>query len=207
MNGKLILAIRAALMILAVFLTYKIYREVMEPIEFEKIQEERYAASIQRLEYIRDAQKVYKSVHGSYTPSLESLIAFVDTGMVNIEERKDSSFLKYNKTYQKDMLVDTVVRRVIGQETVKSNLSWPSDFDAKANMLYVPYTNHTVEIWMDASQIMKNRQQFPVFQAAIDDKDLFGDFIEKGEYSHFIEEGHQLILGSLTEVSLSGNWK
>lgn len=209
MNGKMILAIRATLLLIAVFLCFKIYRVIMEPIEFEKIQTKRYDASIKRLEFIRDAQKVYKSVYDTYTPSLELLVAFVDTGKVQIEERKDSSYLAYSKVYQKEVMKDTVVRRIIGEESVKSSMNLSEDFDPIKEMYYVPYTNDKVVISLEASQIAKNRQNVPVFEAAIQDKDLFADLIEAGEYSYFLDPSRlsYLAIGSLTEVSLSGNWK
>lgn len=209
MNGKIILAIRAALLLLAVFLCFKIYRVIMEPIEFERIQTEREDVAKHRLELIRDAQKVYKGIYGTYVPNLDGLVAFVDTGMVNIEERKDSSYMAYSKIYQKDMMKDTVIRRVIGQESVRSKMNLSDEFDPMKEMYYVPFNSNNVPISLEASQIMKNRQYMPVFEAAIRNEDLFADYYKSGDYSYFLDKLKEdyLAIGSLTEVSLSGNWK
>lgn len=204
MNGKIIIAVRALLLVIAIFLGYQIYRVIMEPIEFERIQTERYAKVINRLEHIRDAQKVYKSVYGEYQPNLNNLIAFIDTGSVDIVERKDSSFMRYDPVYQTDMVQDTVIKRVIGQESVKERLFGP-EYNPE-RLRYIPHSDNE-EFYMDATSIVKNGITVPVFEAAAKNSAIFKDLLESGQYEYFIDENYALIVGSLSEPTLSGNWK
>ncbi len=205
MNRNVILAIRAALLLIAAFLVFRIYRVVMEPIEFERIQNNRYAEVIDRLEEIRDAQKIYKQQYLKYEDNLDELIGFIDTGYVDIVERKDSSFMYYNKLYRQDMMKDTTIYRVIGQESVRSRLELPSNYEPE-RLRVIPHSDE--EFWMDATTIEKNGVIVPVFQAAAEKEDYFSDLIESGQYSYYIDKVQDnLAVGSLTEPTLSGNWK
>ena len=57
------------LLILAIFLGYKIYQGIMEPIQFAKEKVERYKPVIQKLKIIRDAQmKHYEVTDIPYKP-------------------------------------------------------------------------------------------------------------------------------------------
>ncbi|KAB2808049.1 hypothetical protein [Phaeocystidibacter luteus] len=202
---NVIYAIRAALLVLAGFLAYKTYRVVMEPIEFERIEKRRFADVITSLEDIREAQKLYKQENGQYTGDLDVLIGYVDTGMVDIRTRKDSSFMRYNEVYRTDMNVDTVIYRTIGTESVKERL-FTSEYNAEARMRYIPYSDN-VEFEMDASVIDRNGVEVPVFEVKAGYDKIYHDLIAKGQYAYFIDENAELIIGSLTEPTLSGNWK
>lgn len=206
MNKNVILIIRAGLLALAAFLAYQTYRVVMEPIEYERLEAKRFAQVIDRLEDIRDAQKLYKTENGQYTPSINVLIGFIDTGMVQLRERKDSSFMRYNKVFQKDMMVDTVVFKTIGEKSVKAELFNDESYDAE-RLRYIPFTDN-VEFNMDATILKKTGGlEVPVFKAWAGHNQIFADIIEKGQYEYFIDKSAEVSVGSLTEASVSGNWK
>ena len=202
---NVILAVRAALLILAAFLAYKTYRVVMEPIEYERIEKRRFAAVIEDLEDIREAQKLYKQEYGHYTGDINVLIGFVDTGMVDITTRTDSSFMYYNETYRTDMLKDTVIYRVIGSESVKTRL-FDENYNPEEHMRYIPFSDNA-EFEMDASVIDRNGIRVPVFRVGAGFDQIFQDLIAKNQYAYFIHENEELVIGSLTEPTLSGNWK
>ena len=69
--------IQIALIILAVVLTFLIYKSVERPIEFEKAKDGRYDATIERLKDIRKAQIAFRNVNGNFTGSWDTLINFV----------------------------------------------------------------------------------------------------------------------------------
>lgn len=204
MNAKTILILRIVLGVIAVFLAYKVYRVIMEPIEFERIQARRYAAVIERLEHIREAEKAYKDEYGVYEDDLNDLIAFIDTGHVTIKERKDSSFMRYDKTYQREMLQDTVIIRVIGREPVKARV-FSEDFNPE-RLRYIPHSNQT-PFTLGKGTVKRNNVAVPVFQATASNKYIFRDLIDEGKYIDFIDMEYALEIGSLTQPTLSGNWK
>lgn len=202
MNSKSILAIQTVLAILAAFLAYKVYRVIMEPIEFENLQSKRYEHVKKRLEQIREAELTYKGEFAQFQGDIDQLVQFVDTGKVSIYERKDSSFMRYNKKYQKDMNVDTVIVRLIGQEYVKNRLFGP-DFDAQ-KLLYIPFSDN-VKFTLGASTIERNGVKVPVFEVKAPNAAIFAD--QEKTYGEYIDKDYALTVGSLTEPSVSGNWK
>ncbi|HEY3370963.1 MAG TPA: hypothetical protein VGK10_08955 [Prolixibacteraceae bacterium] len=68
------------LVVLVIVLSYFLYTSVERPLEFEKIKEERYQATVSRLKDIRKAELEYKNVYGKFTGSWDTLINFVKNG-------------------------------------------------------------------------------------------------------------------------------
>ena len=114
MTPRTILYLRIALGVIAVLFAFRIYRIIMEPIEFQKIKDRRYEAVIMQLEQLREAQLAFKNEYGMYASEVSTLVDFIKNAEVTIVERKDSSFMQYNKVYQIDMNKDTIIYRVIG---------------------------------------------------------------------------------------------
>ena len=76
MNKTLKTILCIVLALCAVWLVYKIYDSIMEPVRFNKAVAAREKVAIQQLKDIRDLQVAYKSVHGKYTASFDSLKSF-----------------------------------------------------------------------------------------------------------------------------------
>jgi len=190
-----------ALIAVSVFLTIKIYQVIMDPIRFERIKQERFCAATQRLEQIRDAQLAYRSEYGEFNPDLESLIAFVDTGKITIIERKDSSFMAFNKVYSTMMNKDTVIVRVLGQQPAIEKFGVGFD----PNILrMVPY-NSQATIFMDAGKLDRSGVTIPTFEVSIAQADLFPDLKER--FGQYIKKDVNYTIGSLSEPNLSGNYE
>ena len=66
------LGIQAALWILAIFFSYKIYDSINGPINFNKKKNERYALVINKLKLIRKAQIAHKDVKGVFSNNFEA---------------------------------------------------------------------------------------------------------------------------------------
>jgi hypothetical protein len=191
------------LALVAIVLGYWLFSIINKPIEFEKIKSKRYAKVEMRLEEIRDAQQAYRQKYGKYSDDFDQLIGFVDTGMIDIVVRKDSSFMAYNKTFQQDMNRDTVIIRVIGRESVKSSV-FNSEFDA-SKLRVVPITTIDEQFEIGAGSIERNGVSIPVFEVSVSNEAMFKDIMDV--YGNFIDKSYKLQMGSLTEPSVSGNWK
>lgn len=203
-------AIKVVLYAVSLVLAYLIYLSVMAPINFNKIREERFSAVIEKLKDIRDAQVAYKTVNGKFAPDFETLIAFVDTGVYTITQQKDSSFMRYNRAYRIDMQVDTVVVDTLGTIAVKDSL-FKSDNSYK-NLFAVPYAQNGERFEMKADIVNKQGFDAPVFMASVK-KDVVlydqpKDLLSRENAHNSIEEvnGTTIKVGSLTDVSTSGNW-
>jgi FtsP/CotA-like multicopper oxidase with cupredoxin domain len=203
-------AIKVVLYAVSLVLAYLIYLSVMAPINFNKIREERFSTVIKKLKDIRDAQVAYKTVNGKFASDFETLIAFVDTGVYTITQQKDSSFMRYNRAYRIDMQVDTVVVDTLGTIAVKDSL-FKSDNSYK-NLFAVPYAQNGERFEMKADIVNKQGFDAPVFMASVK-KDVVlydqpKDLLSRENAHNSIEEvnGTTIKVGSLTDVSTSGNW-
>lgn len=203
-------AIKVVLYAVSLVLAYLIYLSVMAPINFNKIREERFSAVIEKLKDIRDAQVAYKTVNGKFASDFETLIAFVDTGVYTITQQKDSSFMRYNRAYRIDMQVDTVVVDTLGTVAIKDSL-FKSDNSYK-NLFAVPYAQNGERFEMKADIVNKQGFDAPVFMASVK-KDVVlydqpKDLLSRENAHNSIEEvnGTTIKVGSLTDVSTSGNW-
>ena len=90
--------------ILSVVFGYMIYKSVNAPIEFKKVKQERFTQVINRLKDIRNAQEAYKTVNNKFAKDFATLIEFVENGQYTLIQKRDSSYMKYNRSYGIDML-------------------------------------------------------------------------------------------------------
>ncbi len=203
MNSKVQLGIKAVLIVACLFLTIRIYQSIMQPIKFQRIERSRLCDRTEQLENIREAQLAYKSEMGSYCASIQELVGFVDTGFISIIERKDTSFMYYDKIYQKEMNKDSVMIRVLGQEKVSMQL-FGEGFMAES-LRHISGTDSSFS--MDASEINKNGVDVATFEVSAPYKVIFADIAENFPQAYGKAENNSLTIGSLTEPTISGNYE
>ena len=205
------LGIQAALWIASIFFAYKIYDSVGGPIRFNKVKNQRYAKVINRMKDIRTAQIAHKDVTGVYANNFDSLVKFIDEGIFTLTEKRDSSYMEYDRTYRIDMLKEVIVVDTLGYVPVKDSLF--KDTDRFRNMAFIPIEgieDSTFQI--KAEVINKNGYKVPVFEVKIAKNvvlfDQDDDFIKQENETVSVDgvNGPEIILGSLTNVSTNGNW-
>ena len=208
---KMRLGIQAALWIASIFFAYKIYDSVSGPIRFNKVKNQRYAKVINRMKDIRTAQIAHKDVTGVYANNFDSLVKFIDEGIFTLTEKRDSSYMEYDRTYRIDMLKEVIVVDTLGYVPVKDSLF--KDTDRFRNMAFIPIEgieDSTFQI--KAEVINKNGYKVPVFEVKIAKNvvlfDQDDDFIKQENETVSVDgvNGPEIILGSLTNVSTNGNW-
>ncbi|CAI8374303.1 MAG: Uncharacterised protein [Owenweeksia sp. TMED14] len=212
MTSRTILYLRITLAVITLVLSYRIYRIIMEPIEFESIKEKRYEKITNRLEQLREAQLIFKTQYNQYSNNFDDLISFLQNAQVSIIERKDSSFMKYDRVYQTDMLKDTIIYRIIGQKSARDKLISinPELFDDDfivSEMRFIPFAKDSIEFEIATGHVDRNGVRVQVFEIKASNKDFFHDIFN--DYRSLILglRIDALIVGSLTEPTLSGNWK
>tara|TARA_B000000475_G_scaffold271986_1_gene271392 strand:+ start:1658 stop:2296 length:639 start_codon:yes stop_codon:yes gene_type:complete len=201
---------KVILWLLIIFFAWKVYGSINGPIEFNKVKNERYLKVIDKLKDIRNAQIAYKSVNGIYSDNFEGLIKFIDTAQYTLIQKRDSSFLEYDRTFRIDMLREVVVIDTLGFASVKDSLFGNSD--RYKNMSKVPIEGVDEIFKIKSDVIDKNGYNVPVFEVRVSkdvvlfdqNKDLLKQ--EKGLMSVDGVNGPDIVLGSLTEVSTNGNW-
>ena len=195
---------------LSIILVFQIYNSIDAPIEFNKVKNERYQKVIERLKDIRNAKVAFKSVNGIYSDNFDSLVNFIETGQFTIIEKRDSSYMQYDRVYRIDMLREVIVVDTLGFVSVKDSL-FKNDNRYK-DLALVPIDGIDEKFSIKADIIDKNGYNVPVFEVKVSkdvilfdqNKDLLMQ--EKETVSVDGVNGPALVLGSLEDVSTNGNW-
>jgi len=195
------------LLLLTVFLVFKIYNGIMEPINFNKIKVAKFAKVVKSLKIIRDAEVKHFEVTGKYTNDKAGLIQFIDSAQLALTETKDT-IIKVNKG---GGIIDDVTKRkkdTIGYEPV---LKYFEGRDYK-NMFKVPGIEGK-EFDIVISTVEKVQGLVvPTFYVKTEKIDIL-----KGMSKSLVKQeleanatdqikGEFVSVGSLEEVSTGGNW-
>ena len=205
------LGIQIVLWIASVFFAYKIYDSINGPIKFNQIKNERYAEVIDRLKDIRKSQIAHKDVKGVFSNNFDSLVKFVDEGYFTLIEKRDSSYMEYDRTYRIDMLREVIVIDTLGTVSVKDSLFKNST--RYQDMAYIPIDGVRDSVFtINAEVINKNGYKVPVFEVKVSKSVILFDqdknLVKKEEEVVSVEgvNGPTLKVGSLEEVNTNGNW-
>ena len=208
--SKYMRIIKAVLWSLIFSFSYMIYTSINAPIKFNEVKKERYLKVIDKLKDIRNAQLAYKSVNGSYANNFDGLIKFIDTAQYTLTQKRDSSYLQYDRVYRIDMLREVVVIDTLGFASIKDSLFGNSN--RYKNMAQIPINGVDAIFSIKSDMIKKGDYDVHVFEVRVSkdvilfdqNKDLLKQ--EKALMSVDGVNGPDLVLGSMTEVSTNGNW-
>ncbi|MDA1288498.1 MAG: hypothetical protein O3B46_03565 [Bacteroidetes bacterium] len=205
------LGIQVVLWVASIFFAYKIYDAVNGPIKFNQVKNERYATVIDRMKDIRIAQIAHKDVKGVYANNFDSLVKFIDEGIFTLIEKRDSSYLEYDRTYRIDMLREVIVIDTLGTVPVKDSLFGTSM--RYKNLAYVPIEGVKDSTFSIKSEVInKNGYNVPVFEVKVAKNvilyDQNADLVRQENETVSVDgvNGSEIILGSLSNVSTNGNW-
>ena len=205
------LGIQVVLWIASIFFAYKIYDSISGPITFNQTKIKRYSKVINVMKDIRTAQIAHKDVKGVYANNFDSLIKFIDEGIFTLLEKRDSSYLEYDRIYRIDMLREVIVTDTLGFVPVKDSLFQTSDRYKK--MSNIPIEGLQDSVFKITSTIInKNGYKVPVFEVKVSKNTLLfdqdQDLVKQENETVSVDgvNGPEIILGSLTNVSTNGNW-
>ena len=205
------IGIQIVLWVASIFFAYKIYDSINGPIKFNEEKNVRYAKVINRLKDIRTAQIAHRDVKGVFSNNFDSLIKFIDEGQFTLIEKRDSSFLEYDRTYRIDMLREIIVIDTLGTVPVKDSLFGTSL--SYKNMAFIPIEGVDDQKFEIAAKVIdKNGYKVPVFEVNVKKNvilfDQNKDLIKQENETIAVDgvNGPEIILGSLSNVSTNGNW-
>ena len=205
------LGIQIVLWIASIFFTYKIYDSINGPIKFNQTKNERYAKVIDRLKDIRKSQIAYKDVKGTFSNNFDSLVKFIDEGYFTLIEKRDSSYMEYDRTYRIDMLREVIVIDTLGSVSVKDSLF--KNTNRYQDMAYIPIDGVRDSMFtINAEVINKNGYNVPVFEVKVSKNvilfDQNADLVQQENETVSVDgvNGPAIVLGSLSNVSTNGNW-
>lgn len=162
---------------------------IVDPIQFEQEKNYRYSFIKDKLIDIRSAQLAYKEKNGQFTNQFEELISFVKLDSFVLVQKTDTLIEYYNKIYREMQFKDTVLLDTLGKVSVLDSLfskGYPID-----SLAYVPPVNK-LKFEMRAGIINKSKIDVPVFEAR-----------DPSPY----DPQNTLIIGSMIEANLNGNWQ
>ncbi len=180
--------LKIALAVVVLVLAYFTYETIAKPIRFQQEKKVRYAAIIQRLKDIRKAETTYKSVYEVYTGNFDTLLNFLKYDSLPLvkmigqipDELLDS--ISEKQAVEMGLIVrDTVYIPV--HDSILKNVNIDS-------LPYIPYTNVKFELQAGEIEVSNTKQQ--VFEC----KDVKP-----------FDPNEVLKVGSMIEVSISGNWE
>ena len=205
------LGIQVVLWIASIFFAYKIYDSISGPITFNQTKIKRYSKVINVMKDIRTAQIAHKDVKGVYANNFDSLIKFIDEGIFTLLEKRDSSYLEYDRTYRIDMLREVIVTDTLGFVPVKDSLFQTSERYKKMSNLPIEGLQDSV-FKIESNIINKNGYEVPVFEVKVSKNTLLfdqdQDLVKQENETVSVDgvNGPEIVLGSLTNVSTNGNW-
>lgn len=206
---KLKSVLNIALWALIAYLAYSTFMSVYGEIQFNQLKVKRYAAVIEKLKDIRDAELAHKTVTGKFTDNFDNLVKFVDTAKFTITQRRDSTIIDKELTKRfggVEMTKDIVVIDTLGFVPVKDSL-----FGADArykNMMNLPVGKPGAKFELKAGLL----DDIPVFEAKVDKAVILYDqdpnLVKKENEVVSVDavNGPALIVGSMEEVKTIGNW-
>ena len=208
--SKLRPVLMIALWALIAFLGYQTFNSIYEPIKFNKVKEKRYAAVIEKMVDVRDAQLAHRQVIGNFAPNFENLIKFIDTAKFTITQRRIETVIDVERTKAfggVETMKDITVIDTLGYVSVKDSLFKKSD--RYRTMMNVD----GAKIEMKAGLLgEEGANKIPVFEAKLlkniiladQNKDLLAQ--ENETISVDGVNGDAIRVGSLNEINTSGNW-
>jgi hypothetical protein len=164
---------------------------------------------------LRDAEVAHKLITGKYTDDIEALAKFIDTAQFALIQKRDSSVTDVDKNkrygisgtggYFKEItIIDT-----LGFKSVKDSLF--SSVNIRSLLKY-PIDGAPGQITLKKGTVTDGNNQLQVFEAKAIKKDILFDqperLVKRELEIKAVEaiDGDAIIVGSLEEVSTSGNW-
>lgn len=165
--------LRIILAIVIIGLGYGLYRSIQTPIEFRRVKQQRYDATIQKLRNIRTAQLAFKNEYGRFTGSFDTLIDFVNNDSLRVVRavgRIPDELLEKGMTEQ-EALRKGIIERDTVRVSVRDSLF---GHDYNADLLWkVPYTNDTFQL--GAKSVETGNVDVEVFEAKVHNDVLLYD--------------------------------
>jgi len=195
--------IQILLVIAIIVLGYMLVESIQQPIRFQHEQRARYNRTIERLRDIRTAQLAYRSVHGKFTGSFDTLINFV---------RNDSFRVVMSIGFEDEEVGSEQIIRDTIRISVRDSLfrpGYPID-----SLRYVPYTGGREKFFLGAGEVMTGSGlAVKVFEANVHNDVLLAGLdrqlvINMNDERIKRNQFPGLKVGSLTETTNNaGNWE
>ncbi len=203
------LALQIVMVAIVLFLGYKVYESIMEPVEYQKATELREKVIKQKLGHIKTLEIEYKKIHGSYMASFDTLINFYHQDSMPLVMKIGTVPDTLTEEAALEMgIIQRDTTRIAIKDTLLKNLQ---NFKIE-EFAVVPFTHGKINFELEVGSVTRANFNVPVFEIKCYKKDYLAE-IKAQDLLHndillLVEEDKfpGLKLGSLTEPSTDGNW-
>ena len=218
---------RCLMVVVVLVLAIMVMRSIMRPEKFRNVYNERCEMIKEKLITIRDVQAVYKNENKTYFADADSLEDFALNGKVSIiknvgdipEGMSEKDALKAG-LLRKETVEISAMEKVMETDASRK----PENFNS---LQYVLHSNGP-KFNIQTGSIASKTYEIPVYMIVVPLDDILTDmdkaitpensspfvkFFNKIFYNGFSEETQyrsqykDMVMGSLTEASTSGNWE
>lgn len=213
--------------LLVIVLAIMVMRSIMRPEKFRTVYEERCALIKEKLITIRDIQAVYKNEEKKYFSDADSLADFATQGVIHIDKNVGEipEGMNEKEALKAGLLRKETVEIAASEKVMEMDATRkPENFQ---NLQYI--LGHSgPKFNIQTGSIASKTYEIPVYMIVVplddilmdmdkaitpDNSSAFIKFINKIFYSGLSEETQyrsqykDMVMGSLTEASTSGNWE
>lgn len=215
------------LVIAVVFLAIFAARSIMRPEKFKNVYEARKTANVNNLLTIRSAQAIYKNVHKRYASTMDSLVDFVNNGMVEIE--KNVGNFPDSMSEAEAFKLGLIHKEVVKVPALNKMLELDKNLTKESfkNFQYIPFSDKK-QYEVQVGSIASKTYEVPVYRidVPLDDvlvnmdksitpenagllkrlwnKIFYNNLADEKQYRDQYED---MYMGSLTEASTAGSWE
>lgn len=199
--------INLLLWVLIFYLGYITFNAVYAEIKFNELKDKRYQVVVDRLIDIQKAEVAYKQVNGKYTDKFENLVRFIDTAKIPVTQRRDTVVpdVEQSKLFGIDMVKTIVLIDTLRFFSVKDSLFKNVDYK---NMANVGVGEEGAKFELQAGTL----EDISVFEASVDKSVILYDqdknLVNKEKQTVSVDgvNGPRITVGSMNEITTSGNW-
>jgi hypothetical protein len=208
--------IQILLILVIIFLGYKVYTSIATPIDFQKELKLRNDAVVESLKNIRKAQLAFKEVNGKYTANWDSLVKFTKTGTLPLVRKigaLSDAQLEAGMTESEALKQGIIIRDTVRIAVRDSLFGKSFEID---KLPFIPYTQNE-KFFLGTNVITTGSGvKVPVFEARAHNNQILSEL--KDTYEQEIINLNEkrrvdgkypgLKVGSLTETNNNaGNWE
>ena len=186
--------IQIVLLIVIVFLGYRVWETIQTPVRFLKEKDHRQALVVQKLKDIRSVQQMYRTSNDSFAPNLDLLVHFLKTAEIPVVN------VIYDPT---DTLLVKTISDTLGFKPVLDSL-FDTRTDFKLDEFDIIPFSDGVKFEMDAKMINKGGVMVPAFMAVAKKEYYLNGLDENMIKNPLVKD---MIVGSLEEPTTDGNWE
>ena len=224
---KVYTMINILLAIVALFFAFLITRAILRPEKYKVVYLQRTEEVRARLVTIRAAQAVYRNEYKKYAGDIDTLVEFVNNGVVHIVQISGNipEEMTENEAFKQGLIKKTVETYPAKTRIVNSD---PNVTDESLKSFqFIPHTNNK-KFEIQLGEIYGKTYTIPVYRVEVPLEDIlanidqtisnkttnfWGLFFNKLFYNNldkdtqYIANYPPMWLGSLTEASTSGSWE